>query len=74
MRRLVVVALALFLSLVLMAPAAFGHAVGPCDALDNDPGNSGYAKHHIVALAHEGLLGQFHKPGEHHGFSACLED
>jgi hypothetical protein len=27
-----------------------------------------------VALAHQGLLGQFHKPGEHHGFSACRGD
>ncbi len=34
-----------------------------CDALDADPGNSGYAKHHIVPFAHAGLLGQGHKPG-----------
>lgn len=72
MRRLTVVALALCLMLVMLAPAALAdHPVGPCDALGEDPGNSGYAKHHIVPFAHLGLLGQAHKPGSHQGFSVC---
>ena len=73
MRRLSVVVLVLFLALTLLTPAALAdHPVGPCTDLGNDPGNSGYAKHHIVAFAHLGLLGQGHKPGTHQGFSTCL--
>ena len=53
------------------APAS-AHTAHPChDA--GDPGHSDYAKHHIVALAHEGALGNGgHKPGHHRGYSLCL--
>ena len=72
MQRLAVVVLALFLALTVLAPAALAdHPGGPCDGLGDDPGNSGYAKHHIVPFAHLGLLGQDHKPGSHQGFSIC---
>lgn len=72
------IALVMALALVLVlafASVASAHKVGPCDSLEGNPGNSGYAEHHIVAFAHDGDLGRpdglGHKPGAHRGFSAC---
>ena len=50
------------------------HKTGPCNDSDGDGSFSGleYAFHHIVEFVQNGLLGQFHKPGSHHGFSICL--
>ena len=39
----------------------------PCEA--DMPGNSEYAQNHIVFAAHNGALGQDHKPGVHAGFA-----
>ncbi len=74
MRRALVLVLAVGLLLVALAPAALGHTAPPCNDSDGDGAPSGleYAKHHIVPLAHAGVLGQGHKPGTHHGFSVCL--
>lgn len=48
-----------------LAVGASAHSALPC--------NSDYAKHHIVALAKDGALGNNgHKPGTHQGFSLCL--
>ena len=55
----------------LVPTGASAHEAGPCNA-SGEPGNSDYAQHHIVALAHEGHLGNGgHKPGTHAGFSLC---
>ncbi|CAN5869534.1 MAG: hypothetical protein M3520_13380 [Actinomycetota bacterium] len=54
------------------AGPASAHSAAPCDD-SGGPGNSDYAQHHIVALAHQGALGNGgHKPGSHGGFSLCL--
>ncbi len=53
--------------------------LGPCNdgtsgVPDKESGATGknYAKHHIVALAKIGGLGEGgHKPGSHQGFSLC---
>ena len=63
-------AFAVVSALTVGAPA-FAHDAGPC-ADTGEPGHSGYAKHHVVANAHEGTLGAGgHAPGEHQGFSTC---
>ena len=48
--------------------ASADHNVGPCND-SGEPGNSDYAKHHIVPAQ---LGNDAHKPGAHRGFSACL--
>lgn len=54
------------------AGPASAHRAAPCDD-SSEPGNSDYAQHHIVALAHQGAHGNAgHKPGSHGGFSLCL--
>lgn len=63
-RRLVMMVAAALMALALM-PAASAHDAGPC----NDsglPGNSDYARHHVVAAT------PGHVPGAHGGFSVCL--
>lgn len=59
--------------LVGSAGPAAAHVTGPCNDTNEDGSFSGreYAKHHIVPLAHQGVIGQGHKPGTHQGFSAC---
>jgi hypothetical protein len=48
------------------------HSAPPCND-SGAPGNSDYARHHIVPLATDGSLGAGgHVPGTHHGFSVCL--
>ena len=73
MRKVLVLApvAAIAFALSTGAPAA-AHNAGPChDA--GGPGHSDYAKHHIVALAQVGGLGNDgHKPGHHMGYSVCL--
>jgi hypothetical protein len=70
MRKVIVVALVLIIALVAVLPA-LAHSAPPCND-SGEPGNSDYAQHHIVPLAHEGGLGEGgHKPGSHHGFSTC---
>jgi hypothetical protein len=75
-KRALAVAFASALMLVMMAASAFAHQGGPClpstDPAIADPGNSEFAKHHIVPFAQVGGLGAGgHKPGTHQGFSAC---
>lgn len=55
------------------ASAASAHFTGPCNDSDGDgmPSGQEYAQHHIAAGAHEGIIGQGHKPGSHRGFSLC---
>jgi hypothetical protein len=48
--------------------ASADHNLGPCND-SGEPGNSDYAKHHIVPAQ---LGNDAHKPGAHRGFSACL--
>ncbi|WP_205855916.1 hypothetical protein, partial [Phytoactinopolyspora endophytica] len=54
------------------AGVASAHQAGPCNDSDGDGEFSGreYAEHHIVQGAHDGIIGQQHKPGSHQGFSA----
>ena len=66
---IVVIAVIAMMSLTL---GALAHSAPPCND-SGEPGNSDYAKHHIVALAKDGALGNGgHKPGAHQGFSLCL--
>jgi hypothetical protein len=75
--KLVILVLVMVLALVAVVPA-FAHNAGPCND-SGEPGNSDYAKHHIVAMAHNGDIGKVdhdgdgiaHVPGAHKGFSAC---
>lgn len=72
-KKMIVLSLVLLLAFMLATPV-FAHNAGPCNDTDGDGSSSGaeYAAHHIVALAHEGGLGNDgHKPGSHHGFSLC---
>lgn len=64
-RMLVVGALAAAGALVPAGLASADHNAGPCND-SGEPGNSDYARHHIVVVASN------HVPGTHRGFSACL--
>jgi hypothetical protein len=73
MRRLVAFSAGLAAALALAGGA--GAQAPPCNDTDGNGSPSGreYAQFHVTALAHEGMLGNGgHKPGSHHGFSACL--
>jgi hypothetical protein len=71
-KALLLVPAATLAAAVGLAAPASAHNAGPCNDAD-EPGNSSYAKHHIVAAAHEGMLGNGgHKPGTHQGYSLCL--
>jgi hypothetical protein len=73
MRRfLIAVVASSAIAVMSVAPAAA--QASPCNDTNGDGSPSGveYAHFHVVALAHEGLLGHVHKPGEHQGFSLCL--
>ena len=69
MKRLFVVLVSSVVALAFAVPAT-AHQAGPCNSSD-DPGHSEFAKHHIVPFAHDGTLGQGHKPGTHQGYSTC---
>lgn len=73
MRKFLMTFMLVGLMMVAAIPA-FAHATGPCADSDGDgqPSGAEYARHHIVAMAHEGALGNGgHKPGAHRGFSFC---
>lgn len=71
LRRLLLV-LTILLALAAFSLPAMAHQAGPCGATE-DPGHSGFAQHHIVPFAQEGMLGDGgHKPGAHRGYSLCL--
>ena len=71
MRRRLAVVLITVAATMSLATAASAHNAGPCND-GGGPGNSDYATHHIVVLAHAGNLGDGgHKPGTHQGFSSC---
>jgi hypothetical protein len=72
-RKLAIVAASAFvMSSLMVAPALADHNVGPCNDVE-EPGNSAYAKHHIVPVAKaQGMGHDGHKPGSHQGFSICL--
>jgi hypothetical protein len=79
MRRILTVALLVLVILAVLAPLALAHEAGPCND-SGEPGNSDFAKHHIVPFAQEGDLGATdhdgdgtqHVPGSHKGYSACV--
>lgn len=73
MRKLISTMLIAGALLLGSAGAAFAHDAGPCNDSNDDGAPSGreYAEHHIAAGAHQGIIGQQHKPGSHRGFSAC---
>lgn len=70
MKKVVIVLLVLALALMTVSTV---FAAPPCNDANGDGSPSGYeyAKNHIVPLAHDGALGQGHKPGAHRGFSVC---
>lgn len=70
-KKLIVLSLVLMLTFALVTPV---FAAPPCNDTNGDGSPSGaeYAAYHIVPLATTGGLGEGgHKPGAHHGFSAC---
>jgi hypothetical protein len=73
MRRFLIAMLAAAALAVMSALPAAADAT-PCNDTGGDGSASGfeYAQFHVSALAHEGLIGHVHKPGEHQGFSLCL--
>ena len=71
-RRITIFVSALVFSALGVGPA-LAHSAPPCND-SGEPGNSDYAQHHIVPLAHEQGLGEGgHKPGGHRGYSLCLD-
>ncbi|MCH7610281.1 MAG: hypothetical protein IIA51_00640 [Chloroflexi bacterium] len=69
-RKLIIVVIVMLIALVTAFPA-FADDRGPCNN-SGGPGHSDYAKHRIVSLAKDGMLGNDgHKPGVHQGFSFC---
>ena len=46
----------------------------PCndEHMDEMPSGNEFAHHHVVQMAHMGMLGKEHNPGMHMGFSSCL--
>lgn len=64
-RRALVAAAIAAGSMLLAASGAAAHNAGPCND-SGEPGNSDYAKHHIVPAT------PGHVPGSHGGFSLCL--
>jgi hypothetical protein len=72
MRKRMAVIVAALVATMTLSLGASAHSALPCDD-SGEPGNSDYAKHHIVALAKVGALGNDgHVPGDHRGFSLCL--
>jgi len=72
MRKRLAVATVTVLATMTLAMGASAHSAPPCND-SGEPGNSDYAKHHIVALAKVGSLGHGgHIPGTHQGYSLCL--
>lgn len=68
MRKKISVALTVaMMSALMVSTPAFAHQA-PCEEAAG-PGHSEYAQHHIVPFAQDGVLGQEHKPGEHHGYA-----
>jgi hypothetical protein len=69
--KVLLIGLLVFAIAMMAVSTAF--AAPPCNDADGNGSPSGYeyAHNHIVPLAHDGTLGQGHKPGSHHGFSAC---
>jgi len=67
-RRLAVILVGVMVSMALAMGASADHNVGPCND-SGEPGNSDYARHHIVPAT---LGNDAHKPGSHQGFSLCL--
>ena len=67
MKKLLFVILIVVVCLGLTVPVLAHSAPGPCGHND-EPGNSGYAQHHILAATADGN----HVPGGHGGYSACL--
>jgi len=72
-KLIVVVSVTGSLLLGIAGAAIADHQAGPCNDSDGDGAFSGreYAQHHVMTGAHDGIIGQVHKPGSHKGFSAC---
>lgn len=71
-KALVLAPFAAAVFVVTAASPVSAHSAPPCEDAGG-PGNSDYAHHHIMPLAHHGELGAGgHTPGSHRGFSACL--
>ena len=69
MKKLIIgLMVSLLLVFALVGPALADHNVGPCND-SGEPGNSDYARHHIVPAT---LGAGAHIPGSHMGFSLCL--
>jgi len=71
MKKVLIVLLVFALALMVVSTA---FAAPPCNDSNGDGSPSGYeyAHNHIVPLAQTNGLGNGgHKPGSHHGFSAC---
>lgn len=49
-------------------------AMEPCndEHMDGTPSGHEFAHHHVVHMAHMGMLGKGHNPGMHKGFSSCM--
>lgn len=74
MRKAIAATFASLALAAMMAGAVAADTLPPCNDADGDGGPSGaeYARHHVSALAKQGMIGSEHIPGTHRGFSACL--
>ena len=68
MRRRLAVIIVTVMATMTLSMGASAHNVGPCND-SGEPGNSDYARHHIVPAD---LGAGAHIPGSHGGFSVCL--
>ena len=68
MRRRLAVVIVTVMATMTISLGASADELGPCNDKP-EPGNSAYAKHHIVPVD---LGNDAHKPGNHGGYSVCL--
>ncbi len=69
MKKLIIgLMVSLLLVFAVASTVLAAHNVGPCND-SGEPGNSDYARHHIVPAT---LGAGAHIPGSHGGYSVCL--
>lgn len=74
MRKVIAATVASLALVAALAGGAAADTLPPCNDAGGDgrPSGAEYARHHVSALARQGMIGSAHVPGMHRGFSLCL--
>lgn len=74
MRKVIAATIASLALVAALAGSVAADTLPPCNDANGDGSPSGaeYARHHVSALARQGMIGSEHVPGTHRGFSLCL--